>query len=85
MVLAMKDAELEPDSSAAEGRAIRALDAAIACFGMGGRAAAWLTTPNPILDWDVPIEVARRSEAGCVLVCDVLRAMEGISGRRDRM
>lgn len=70
------------DGNAAEGRLIRALDAAIECFGVGGGAAQWLVTPNAILGWEVPLAVARESEVECQLVCDVLKVMRGLANRR---
>lgn len=78
----MSDAVTEV--SAVEERGIRALDAAIECFGLGGRAAGWLMTPNAILDWDVPWAVVKASEEECQLVCDVLRVMRGLGKRPHR-
>ena len=76
----MSDAEAH--GSAAEGRLIRALDAAIECFGVGGGAAQWLVTPNAILGWEAPLAVARASEVECQLVCDVLKVMRSLAKRR---
>ena len=71
------------NGNAAEERATRVLVAAIECFGLGGRATRWLTTPNPILEWDVPLAVAKKSEEDCQLVCDVLKVLRGLDRRRE--
>ena len=79
----MRDSGIPSNLTDAEERASRALDAAIRCVGIGGRAAAWLTTPNVLLDWDVPLAVARTSGEGCQLVCDILSVMAGLAKRAE--
>jgi hypothetical protein len=53
-------------------------------LGVNAQATGWLITPNPILDWDVPLVVARASEDECQLVCDVLNVLRGLGKWRVR-
>lgn len=52
------------DGDGAEGRLIRALDAAIECFGAGEGAARWLITPNAVLGWGSAVGGGERERGG---------------------